>query len=1067
MKKMPSNKKMKEIYINKLKILNNDLKISLKKTQEEGMNLSSRKKQGDQELMSGTERVANLETKPNKTSKAEKIDVHKDKDFQDSPLTSKQVKGNASNDQKVTKLSSTNLKPLIKNGQKLKKKDLIKKKNLNFQSQKNRKNGRDSRRKEKIQTKNKGNEKKMTSNMNVKTQNSDSNMVTQSTSGRLKMEKNDPKLNMKKPMNAKQHGRMNQKKSANNGGYSSKKPSKVNTSQNKSSFKGNGADKIKKKANEDDEKPPNKPNPKLEKGHYIQDHPSGTKPKNEESNKSKIKIKRGANGILNKKKMKRASNKNKQENENMTSLKEIGKESDKEKEQVKGNESFEPERALKKKVAKKKNFSLNLDTFKSRMAKDYHTHVDKFVSSIEKKNVNRSMNKKFNTEKQTSKNVMSSQNNVADMEKDDIDYKKVESLSNNNLNGERKKNRNSRHRRGVVKNKSNTNKLMKAQTGIRRSGTYSSQIRKQNNRTSNDATKRKKSKGRITSNDMRASANYKKHLMQKEIEKRDSSSKGNARNSSIKELTRRNKKNLSNSINKRIGLGNMRKTSNEPLKNRKKTHSINPGNRFMIMEKMQRKRAASETRSVSNISFTDLEKAGIRKTKNIVEYIKQREHILPPFTKARSVVKDFGIIKGFVVNTHKGCVRAGNEDRVSILLNAQHKFRKSERKMNNCAMFSVFDGHGGTDCCNFLKENLHNKILADLDIHNDFDTSMKKIFTEVDATYLKRAIKKKQNYSGSCANCLFVLDDKVVVVNTGDSRTVCSKNKGKEFEAMSIDHKPGCFDEFSRVIKNGGQLYRVSSHLKTIENMFYTVTNYSDVLQIDEVEKTNKNLCFGPWRVKPGGLSVSRSFGDMESKILKNGKRINLVIAEPEIFKFDPEPLDFAILASDGVYDKLSNQQVVETVWETIEYYKNKYKKIVEKRKARKRNTSINRQMKSSLNSNRSSRLSSQVRKIKQGKSYSQVFDDQKKRQSSRKHLRSNSRGLNSSYSRNRSNRGSSTSIKIESGREMEKWEEEMRKKYDEILGECVNNILKRSLLNQSEDNVTLIMLVFRDLIKP
>lgn len=206
----------------------------------------------------------------------------------------------------------------------------------------------------------------------------------------------------------------------------------------------------------------------------------------------------------------------------------------------------------------------------------------------------------------------------------------------------------------------------------------------------------------------------------------------------------------------------------------------------------------------------------------------------------------------------------------------------------------------------------------------------------------------------------------------------------------------------------------------------------------------------------------------MESKIMKNGNHIDLVIAEPEIFRFSHEELDFAVLASDGIYDKLSNQQVVETVWETIEYYKKKYKNMVEK-KNRKRNTSFNKKMKSSLNSNKSARLSSQVRRIKQGKSYSQVFDDQRKsKQNSRTRLRSNSKNLNSSHrNSSRSNTKSSTSIYLESGRNIEKWEEEMRKKYDEILGECVNNILKRSLLNQSEDNVTLIMLVFKDLIKP
>lgn len=30
-------------------------------------------------------------------------------------------------------------------------------------------------------------------------------------------------------------------------------------------------------------------------------------------------------------------------------------------------------------------------------------------------------------------------------------------------------------------------------------------------------------------------------------------------------------------------------------------------------------------------------------------------------------------------------------------------------------MFSIFDGHGGTNCCNFLKEHLHDKILENFE----------------------------------------------------------------------------------------------------------------------------------------------------------------------------------------------------------------------------------------------------------------------------------------------------------------------------------------------------------------
>lgn len=61
------------------------------------------------------------------------------------------------------------------------------------------------------------------------------------------------------------------------------------------------------------------------------------------------------------------------------------------------------------------------------------------------------------------------------------------------------------------------------------------------------------------------------------------------------------------------------------------------------------------------------------KAYNFIENIKRFENQLPPFENSRTVVKDFDKIKAFSVNTHQGTVRAYNEDRVSILLNAQQR----------------------------------------------------------------------------------------------------------------------------------------------------------------------------------------------------------------------------------------------------------------------------------------------------------------------------------------------------------------------------------------------------------
>lgn len=53
-----------------------------------------------------------------------------------------------------------------------------------------------------------------------------------------------------------------------------------------------------------------------------------------------------------------------------------------------------------------------------------------------------------------------------------------------------------------------------------------------------------------------------------------------------------------------------------------------------------------------------------------IESITKNAKNLPPFEKAKVIIKKFGNIQAFGVNTHQGTVRSYNEDRVSILLNA-------------------------------------------------------------------------------------------------------------------------------------------------------------------------------------------------------------------------------------------------------------------------------------------------------------------------------------------------------------------------------------------------------------
>ena len=73
---------------------------------------------------------------------------------------------------------------------------------------------------------------------------------------------------------------------------------------------------------------------------------------------------------------------------------------------------------------------------------------------------------------------------------------------------------------------------------------------------------------------------------------------------------------------------------------------------------------------------------------------------------------------------------------------------------------------------------------------------------------------------------------------------------------------------------------------------------------------------WGPFRVNPGRLSVSRSFGDIHAKVPEYGGMPNWIIAVPEITQFKiRKDWDFVILASDGVYDKMNNDELVSIAW--------------------------------------------------------------------------------------------------------------------------------------------------------
>uniref|UniRef100_A0A7S3QPN3 PPM-type phosphatase domain-containing protein n=1 Tax=Dunaliella tertiolecta TaxID=3047 RepID=A0A7S3QPN3_DUNTE len=126
--------------------------------------------------------------------------------------------------------------------------------------------------------------------------------------------------------------------------------------------------------------------------------------------------------------------------------------------------------------------------------------------------------------------------------------------------------------------------------------------------------------------------------------------------------------------------------------------------------------------------------------------------------------------------------------------------------------------------------------------------------------------------------------DKLYVANAGDSRGVLCR--GSTAVPLSEDHKPASERERSRIIAAGGFLSEIG----------------------------------GVCRVN-GNLNLSRAIGDLKYKSSTElPAKDQIITAEPDICQITLTPEDrFFVLACDGIWDVMSNQDVVDFVSQKLD----------------------------------------------------------------------------------------------------------------------------------------------------
>ncbi|KAI4380774.1 hypothetical protein MLD38_006924 [Melastoma candidum] len=209
--------------------------------------------------------------------------------------------------------------------------------------------------------------------------------------------------------------------------------------------------------------------------------------------------------------------------------------------------------------------------------------------------------------------------------------------------------------------------------------------------------------------------------------------------------------------------------------------------------------------------------------------------------------------------------------------------------------FGVYDGHGGSQVADYCSRRIHTALVEEMETEKlnfcdqtvlgrgHLERAFSGCFQKVDAEVggVSRGEDGKRTHIeavtpdtvGSTAVIALICSTHIIIANCGDSRAVLYR--GKDSIPLSVDHKPNRPDERERIEALGG---------KVIHWLGYRVS---------------------------GVLAMSRSIGDRHLK--------PSIIPDPEVLLLPRAREDEClILASDGLWDVISNEEACETARKRI-----------------------------------------------------------------------------------------------------------------------------------------------------
>uniref|UniRef100_K3WBK3 PPM-type phosphatase domain-containing protein n=1 Tax=Globisporangium ultimum (strain ATCC 200006 / CBS 805.95 / DAOM BR144) TaxID=431595 RepID=K3WBK3_GLOUD len=239
------------------------------------------------------------------------------------------------------------------------------------------------------------------------------------------------------------------------------------------------------------------------------------------------------------------------------------------------------------------------------------------------------------------------------------------------------------------------------------------------------------------------------------------------------------------------------------------------------------------------------------------------------------------------------------------------------------AFVGLYDGHGGEECANILREQLHSWIFRNPhDVILKLPHSLQSCFEELDS-YVCDYLLQKGDLSGSTATCVILSSGPegsgkvhAIVTHVGDCRLVLS-HRNHDVVDITNDHRLTLTEERNRILQLGGRVVN-----NRVNGVMAITRAFGDLefkgmfsRKADDVNASSTS-----------SMSLHLPSSVQLNPFQKEDEKFpTLLTSRPDIhiLSLDPAVHEFLLLACDGLWDVMTSDEAVEIFRDRLHFHGN------------------------------------------------------------------------------------------------------------------------------------------------